>query len=1079
MSLRALLATCVLSLAALSAAADYDLVVPQGWDYLKTAKTLVVYSPTGLIKPGDHIKRVVVGGADGQEVRISSGWSTGSEVELSKSGTATGYPGSIILSTDNTGANGLSATLVPAGVGATRPAKEGIAGAFPWIWVLGGLGVVVVLSGLSTLLRRPGPAGAPQRFTGRKGVEEGVREIRAKIEEIQNDQRELVKKPPVLRSFRKQIESFEHRLRDIESSSEETFQQLSVIAGTLTRLEERLGNLAQHAVSASTDSKKAIELVGKLSSEQSAQTSQLQEQIRKVAAGQEGIGLISRDVAKTADSVANLASRIDSVAAQNLAQETRIQAVSTALDSTKKQLEGLATAESVSATHSGLSKLTAIAQSTDQRLAGLEAQASASAGRDEETRAQIQNVASSVEQGLARLDSRVELVSKTTEGLHQSLLEIQGRVSNTEGSLHENLQGLASQLGTLRTEVGSLPQAMSSLGDRVGSLDARLAPLSERGDLLAESFQGLQARFEEAAQNLATQVQSMEGRLEEIRTDGSKLANLPEVALELHGNTAELTEHVRSAESGLKSLGEELAKLQQAMLSDSKQSDAFADELAQRLEAWEGALANVASKVDDLRAPAAPEPIVTLEEAEPESVELQLVETLAQETKLESEAEPVTVEVAADPEPELQPEIQPEPEPEAEIEPEVVAPEAPAAELEIREDEDLDDEGFVLEKSKAGRWAGMGGSSERTWSTKMPSAKTLPSVKGPIRPLTPIETPSVDSQLGALICTGQGAAYAHGDSLRCFWPGTENRSVALQSPLPNDLWRVMLFGGYLYCVEERQVEVVHMSTWTKHATFQGDYLCQAHTDSHWVGLMAWGEKLAIDFRDSLGAHIGTPREIDASASDSYYLAAAGNAAYVGTRSGSVFRVEPAGVVQLCRPSDDSKLLSLTVTKAGLLLMIQGENGLAARLIGKDGHLLKEADMGCQVLAHAPVVMGDRFYVFDDCLGELLTVNLKSLQIGSRMALESTLGIGRMLGLVCGKNHLLAILAADDRGQCTRAFVLDPKTGQEMTLCPINHPRAEMVAGDGHLIIATSSAYQNTIQVFDPFDAVEAKARRAA
>lgn len=1263
MSLRALFATCAIALAGFAAAADYDLVVPRGWDYLKDAKTLVVYAPAGEIKSGDHITRIVEGGASGPGVRISVGWPSASSVELGKEGSVKNFPGQIILSADKTGADGLAATLVPAGTGASTPPEDGLTHAFPWMWVFLGAGAIVVVSFGGTVFRRSLPPSAPLRFTGRKGIEEGVREIRTKIEDIQQAQENLVRKPPVLRSFRKQIETFDHRLRDIESSFEDTTKQLSTIASILNKLDDRLGAVSQHSSSASSDSKKAIDLVSKLSNDQSARSGAIEDQIKKVAAGQESLNTISRDVAKTVDSVSNLGARIDSLAAQNLAQETKIQGAASGIDATRKEIEKLdlrlsktaeaaeaarkaqaeaaeanrkqiesvnqraaeaadaskkqidkletgvtATASALKAAQASLDGLASSMQGWDVRLAGIEAQAAAAAQRDAETQQRISDIAKAAEGvagGVAKVDLRVEMIAKSTEGLFVSLQEISGRVSNTEGSLQanlhdlaaelgtlrnelgsnlqdiqgrvsttegslqanlkglaaelgtlrsevgtnlqdisgrvsnsegslqENLKGLAAELGTLRSEVGtnlqdisgrvstsegslhanlkglaeelvtlrgevgSLPNVVNSLGDRVGSLDARLAPISEHGDKLAEGFQSLQARFEDAAIGLAKQVDTLEGRLEYLQNEGSKLANLPEVANALHGNTAELAAHVRSAEGGLRNLGEELAKLQEALHNDSKQSDTVADELAQRLQAWEGALAQVASKVEDLRTPepvAAAKPKKNAKAKSPKVIKAEPVELTIVQTEEPQKASPAPeVELVLETAAEIAAEIS-EPVEEALAE-EALAEESPveveaedveaephmdaAALLEEAFSEEEDESSFVLERSKAGRWTEMAGSSERLWSVKLPSAKPLPSLKGPIRPLTPIETPPVEHHLGALICTGQGAAYAHGDSLRSFWPGTENKTVKLQSPMPDDLWRLMMFSGYVYCAQERQVEIIHTSTWTKHAVFQGDYLNQAHTESHWVGLMAWGEKLAVDFRDSLGNHVNSPKEVDASAGEPYLLAASAHSVFVGSRNGSLFRVEPAGAVQLCRPSKDSKLLNIALTKGGVLAIAQGSNGITARLIGPDGHLLKEANLGCQVSAHAPVVSGDKFYVFDDSVGELLTVNLKNLEVTSRLALQSVLGVNRMIGLSCGKNTLLAVVAADERGLSTRAFVLDPKTGQEMTLCPINHPRAEMVAGDGHLVIATSSPYQNTIQVFNPFEAVELKAKKVA
>ena len=1176
MTLRALFAWCGLALAGLASAADYDLVVPRGLDFLKNAKAIVVYSPTGAFQPGDHITRVIAGGADGPGVRVSAGWSNSVGTELAKAGSVNGFSGSIILSTDGTGANGLAATLVPAGQGATRAPDDNIAHTFPWVYVLVAGGVIVAVGVIGTLLRRgPTPAAAPIRFTGRKGIEEGVREIRSKIEEIQEEQKRLVRKPPVLRSFRRQIDGFDHRLREIEATNSQTHDQLAAVAASLSKLDERLNNIAQAAVNGASDSKKAIDLFGKLSAEQTKASAGLDEKIQKVAGGQDNLSkrldtIAAQGQAQDAKLQAannaidaarkDLATRFDALTALNQAQDTKIQATNAAMesrfkgnadlvDAARKQIEKLdtrlsANAEGAAATQQSLKDLSATLASADKRLAGLEAQAQASAVRDEEAKknaSEIAKAAAGLEQELSQLDTRVEGLAKTTESLHinlqksaealqLNLQEISGRVSNTEGSLHANLQGLANELGTLRNEVGTLPSAMNSLGERVGVLDARLTPITERGDKLAEGVLGLQSRFDDAAQSLAKQVEALEARLETVQSEGSKLANLPEV---LHGNAAELTAHVRSAETGLKSLGEELAKLQEAMLSGNKQSDGLADELAQRLEAWESSLANVASKVEDLKATeeeavvertskkaqraarqaasreaaqkrAAEEAAAKLAEEEAKKLAEKEAQKQAAEEARKLAAEAPAPAIAAAPpiltlveneqvveaEAVAPPELSVE-ETVAEVEetPEPIVEEvaAPAAEVNAPgiPDVDFDEEeadqtgSVVLGRSKAGRWTEMAGSSERLWSVKMQSNKPLPAIKGPIRPLTPIETPGVDHVVGSLICTGQGVAYVHGNSLQSFWPGTETKSVALQSPVPEDLWRLMMFGGYIYCAEERQVEIINTGSWSRQASFQGDYLNQAHTDNHWIGLMAWGDKLAVDFRDIIGNHINSPRELDASANEQCYFAASGNSGFVGTRSGSIFRVDPTGAVQLARPSDEDKLLSISVTKVGILAMVLGEGGVEARLISKDGHLLKSSALGCQVMAHAPAIVGDRFYIFDDCQSELITVSLKTLQVTNRANIESTLGVNRVIGLSCGKNHLLAVLGTDDKGHCTRAFVLDVKSGDEMTLCPINHPRAEMVAGDGHLVVATSSAYQNTLQVFNPFEAVELKSKKVA
>lgn len=1175
MWLKGLIASAFIACAATSICEDFDLVVPRGWEFIRDAKTLVVNDPSGTLKSGDRVLKVVSGIADGAGVRVSSGWADPARPVLAPTGGAENFAGQIILG-DGVGGAGLSATLAPAGaeISGLPPSEsvKQVARSMPWGWIAGVTGVIAI-SWISFMFLKKDPvvAGSPIRYTGRKGIEAGIQDIRSRLDDIEAKQVELVKKPPVLRSFRKQIDGFDSRLKHLESSGSDASRRVADLAKQFDKVDAHLTHQAQEQAAANTDSKRSYDLIVKLTSDVAQRSGSVDEQLKGVRAKQEqleglpqSLNLLEAKLAQQGAAISSESQRIkellQSLSTEGAQLEKKLGAVTTrqeqllgvpvAVQELQKSVSGLATSssraeaqfkslvtametiqkglnaiaiqtaaigEKGTSVESGLQSLASSARSWEDRLQAIAAQ---SVGQEGEIKAlseliksvnsqleavggqtklfedqgkALQNGLAAAAEGLAArldaledqtrttssqtagsketlsnliaslgaleaqlhgVDNRFDSLIQNGEGVRAEVLGLQARVDGVSDEVAKRTEDLAAETKELRKEIAPLSSvagAVSSLEEQVGSIDKRLLPLADHGNKLTQVFESLKARIEDASSGFGSQVERLESRLEELQAEGSRLAGLPDVANALHGHTAELTEHVRSAEGGLKSLGEELARMQEGLGNGDRRSKAMAEDISKRLEAWEGALADVVSKVEGIKVPEQAVPVV--EEAPPARAKKQVKEQAAGLEEVVGTVEQSVAPVATPPK--------------------LVLEQGNA-------DQADDDEIDVAPNGKTGRWTSLAGSPERTWSVKFAGGRHLFAESNKVKPLTPIETPAIDYPIGGMVCTSLGAGYVHGDALCSFWPNADGHRVLLKSPVPADAWRLMFFSGYYYVAAERHVEVVHAAKMKKHSLFEGDYRAQAHTESHWTGLLNWGGQLAVDFRDASGGHVGSPRVLPAPSGQSAHLAASGNTIFVSSQTGQLFKVELHGVSQLRGPHEKLPVLGLGIAKGEFLFeTMQGPDGVVGRLSEKSGEVLKETPLFCKSLTNSPVLIGDKIYCFDDSSSELITINLKNLQVVERKRLEGIGSIRRLVGIASGKSNLLVAVVANEKGVCTKAVIIDPKTGQELVLCGLNQTNVDLVVGDNHVVVATSTSYQNTISVFNPFEAAESRQRQAA
>lgn len=214
-------------------AADYRLSVDASPDQLAKVKAIRVYGFK--FEKGDRIVSVSAAKGTAGSQRISLDVGNGSEAVP---GDHQGFGGKVLVGSGSSPAKSFTATLdavlpppVPLGDRAkgfvTSPAG------------LGAIAGLLLLIGAAIFYRpKSGGHREPSLPNRRKSIDESLKDIVKRLELVDENQRELVKKPPMLRSFRAQIDNFDSRLKHLEA-------QLESVQGIAARNAESLGSLGR------------------------------------------------------------------------------------------------------------------------------------------------------------------------------------------------------------------------------------------------------------------------------------------------------------------------------------------------------------------------------------------------------------------------------------------------------------------------------------------------------------------------------------------------------------------------------------------------------------------------------------------------------------------------------------------------------------------------------------------------------------------------------------------------------------------------------------------------------------------
>jgi hypothetical protein len=357
------------------------------------------------------------------------------------------------------------------------------------------------------------------------------------------------------------------------------------------------------------------------------------------------------------------------------------------------------------------------------------------------------------------------------------------------------------------------------------------------------------------------------------------------------------------------------------------------------------------------------------------------------------------------------------------------------------------------------------------FSYNAPTGRILKEAAEIIKPLKPIEMPSVDNQVGPMITAGQSVIYAHGTELKKHWPGQRDFKAALESPVPNDPWRLLAFEANLFCVRDDGVTVLGLGELHKEGSFQGTFVAQTHTASCWVGVQNDNGDLSVVFRDKGGRPSSDPAKLGNFFDAKVFVATAGEAAFVALGSGELFRIEGSSATALPKADKRGTITGLSVDSRGLLLTNQGPHGVVLSLLDRDGNLLGESAVVAQSISHSPVLLDDMLYLFDDQRSEVVTLAFDSLDELQRKSVEGIKGVVRLLALKEDSGVTVAILAGDIEGRPSDVFLHSVESGTNTKLCHLSALKGEIAYAEGHIVVSSTSSMQNMVQIFSVYGPV--------
>ncbi len=377
--------------------------------------------------------------------------------------------------------------------------------------------------------------------------------------------------------------------------------------------------------------------------------------------------------------------------------------------------------------------------------------------------------------------------------------------------------------------------------------------------------------------------------------------------------------------------------------------------------------------------------------------------------------------------------------------------------------EDLDTETDEETESHVGVWGGNGGSGQRSWGSESSRPLHLVSFDGELKPLTPIETAPIGETIGAMVFGMGRVIYVSGKTVQGFWPGKDSRQVSFDQPIGNEDWRLAIKGQNLFVVEEKRVKIVSAQGWFVLEQFRGEYQDQLLMGNRWIGLRDDNGPL-VDFRDMRGqmASEGIRLDMDRNtlqlaASDDKLFAASGDARFV--------EVTELGTEILGQGPTDSELLHLTAYGDEAVAVIKVEGKLECWKLGANVQSIR-LDMD-NLSAH-PVLLGHRLYLANTERQALVAVNLKKMSSTEVSAFPGVSGLRKLIGVQHKNQHTLLAITTDSEKKGGRLLLVDAKTGHETTFGSVGQATANLIAADHHIVLSSSSQYQNVIRVLEPF-----------
>lgn len=376
---------------------------------------------------------------------------------------------------------------------------------------------------------------------------------------------------------------------------------------------------------------------------------------------------------------------------------------------------------------------------------------------------------------------------------------------------------------------------------------------------------------------------------------------------------------------------------------------------------------------------------------------------------------------------------------------------------------DFDSETQDDGNTRVGHWSGSAGSSSRTWGSESSRPLELIQFQGELKPLTPIETAPIGDTIGAMVYGMGRVAYACGKNVHGFWPGKDDRHVALDFPVSTEDWRLALKGQNLFVVEEKKVKILSIQGWFVLEQFKGEYHDQLLTGNRWAGLRNDNGPV-IDFRDMRGQMAAEGVRLDMEW-DGLKLASSDERMFAGSRDGRFFEVSEFGTELLGSGPENSELVHLAAYENGVVALLRvGDNLECLRLDGDS----RSISLDLKSFSGNPILLGTKLYLADLENSKLVTLNLKKMSISKINAFDGVSDIRRMVGVQHKSQHDLFLITTDAGKKGGRLVMLDAKSGAETTFGSVGQATVNLIAADHHVVLSTSSQYQNVIRVLEPF-----------
>lgn len=1164
-----LLAMLALLICAISSfATDYRLVVASDDPATRKAAAIVVFEATGKLNKEDRITSITFSAAADMKPNclVSLDPASGKSA-LAMSPDVQIYQGKVMIA-------GAKPTkkVIPAHLAVDTPVvapkKESVmqpiinqVNNLPWVYIAVGVGLFMFV--MFVMNRRS------QQFTTSMSKEaknlylETVGRITERLDQIEQSQERLVKNPPVVRTFRAQIDDFEGRLGRIEKLAKEGKDEMGRAAAELGQADKRHTDLVGKIESARTE---AAKTQATLKEEAEA----LRSELKLMLSSQDAAASKLETLAELKVSALQIAEQNRGLEAKLAAQEElrakvqaeqmqQLQAVQNELATLRANQESLLSMpsqlETVSASLSNMPAEFESLRTSYPRLDGIEARLDSMpdyAPRFEELSNRFD--------GLPRYDEKFDQLSEKLETLPEmrdSLNELPAKFPRHDDELSRIHDSILKQIEESEAHLGELLSAHSFVAP-AEQVEAKVdeAPVVEtkkqkKGK--AAKHEEPEAELEEAQPEAVLEVEEPQAELVGPMSEVAE-ESLPEATMEVvEEPVAELPEEMEPealleaepvAEESVELVAESVEEAEvEAISEDLMAEEALLEEVAP--EAVEESLPTEDLLIEESEAEApAMEEVVE----EPEAMEIVAAPAVESETEAEvavevEEPSAVAEEPVATEEPSLVPESNQltyryhepdepvfkefhfnnaikkmaEEEKPLEIKEDThrAGTEAPVTfhlealpdHLETFEDNDpiatlptfhmvsneqpLDDvsankeaelvlQGLDQPKSAAedmaafdsdneeegdahmGHWTGLGGSSSRSWGSDSSRPLELRSFEGELKPLTPIETAPIGDMIGGMVYGFGRVVYACGKNVHGFWPGREDRHTPMDQVMPTDDWRMALRGQNLFVAEEKKVKIVSVQGWFVLEQFSGEYQDQLITETRWVGLRH-DALPTLDFRDFRGQMAGqTTLDMD---QEGLKLCAIGKKVYAGSRDGRIVEATEFGSEQVGQGPEGGELLHLTCDDSGPIAIFR--NGSSIECWTFHG-TPKSASFEVENYAGWPVLLGGKMYLADLDKSELVCINLKKMQRSSVPAFAGVSALRRVIGVQHKSQHDLFAITTDGGKKGGRLVMVNAKTGAETTFGSVGQANVNLICADHHLVLSTSSQYQNVIRVLEPF-----------